>query len=137
MKCEAHPSEDAVGICKSCGRGACAVCTVVFDGFIHCKACVEAGRTHASKTPPVVFLAPPPWVRPRYPPPWYTKGGTRVALYAVSLLPAVGIVIGLVLIANRRRPAVLMGRRCLALGVLGAVLSCPIAAIGFYFLSVL
>ena len=138
MRCEAHPSEDAVGTCKSCGRGVCVVCKVVYDGIIHCKLCVEAGRIHPSKEPPVVFPAPPPiWIPPRLPPPWYTKGGARIALFAVSLLPAVGIVIGLVLISTRRRQAVLMGRRCLGLGVLGAALACPLAALGFYLISVL
>ncbi|HLF07279.1 MAG TPA: hypothetical protein VI893_08930 [Thermoplasmata archaeon] len=50
MRCEAHPEEEAVGTCKSCGRGVCTVCKVVFNGIIHCKACVEAGRISGGGT---------------------------------------------------------------------------------------
>ena len=44
MKCEVHPDQDALGTCVSCGRGVCAICKVNYQGTMHCKQCVEAGR---------------------------------------------------------------------------------------------
>jgi len=44
MKCEMHPEQDALGTCVSCGRGVCAICKVNYQGLMHCKQCLEAGR---------------------------------------------------------------------------------------------
>jgi len=44
MKCEMHPDQDALGTCVSCGRGVCAICKVNYQGLMHCKQCLEAGR---------------------------------------------------------------------------------------------
>ena len=37
MKCFYHPSADAVGLCKHCQRGLCAVCGAERDGGLACK----------------------------------------------------------------------------------------------------
>ncbi|MEM2119209.1 MAG: hypothetical protein QW840_03680 [Candidatus Bathyarchaeia archaeon] len=42
MKCYLHPKEDAVAVCKSCGKGVCSNCVIEVGGISYCKACVEA-----------------------------------------------------------------------------------------------
>lgn len=37
MKCFIHKNEDAVGICKSCGKGICMQCTTELINGISCK----------------------------------------------------------------------------------------------------
>ena len=44
MKCDKHPDTEAVGTCKSCGRGICQDCKVSMNNVLHCKACVESGN---------------------------------------------------------------------------------------------
>jgi hypothetical protein len=44
MRCDVHPSSDAVGTCVYCGRGVCDQCKVRLYDKVHCKECVEAGR---------------------------------------------------------------------------------------------
>jgi len=44
VKCYVHLSEDAVGICKVCGRGVCQKCAVIVAETVHCKTCAETGR---------------------------------------------------------------------------------------------
>jgi len=47
MKCWSHPEQDAVAICKSCGKGVCKDCVVDVRGDSYCKACIESGRVVA------------------------------------------------------------------------------------------
>jgi len=49
LKCRDHPTEDAVAICKICGRGVCDNCLVTIANNSYCKECVEAGRVTAPK----------------------------------------------------------------------------------------
>ena len=42
MKCYVHPKEDAVAVCKSCGKGVCSNCAVEINGIAYCKTCVES-----------------------------------------------------------------------------------------------
>lgn len=44
MKCFNHPKEDAIAVCKSCGKGVCKECAVILAGDSYCKTCVETGR---------------------------------------------------------------------------------------------
>lgn len=48
MKCYAHPKEDAVAVCKSCGKGICGICAVELGGVAYCKTCVESGAVNRS-----------------------------------------------------------------------------------------
>jgi len=48
MKCFNHPEEDAVGVCKSCGKGVCQECAVIIAGGNYCKTCLETGRVKAT-----------------------------------------------------------------------------------------
>jgi len=41
MKCFRHHSEDAVGICKSCGKGVCPKCTTELTNGLACKDSCE------------------------------------------------------------------------------------------------
>jgi hypothetical protein len=60
MKCYYHPKEDAVAVCKSCGKGVCKDCAIVLSGDSHCKTCVEEGRVRvASVAFPQQQLAEP------------------------------------------------------------------------------
>ena len=56
MKCFTHPKEDAVAICKSCGKGVCQECAVIVADESYCKRCVETGRAK----PQPVQVSPPP-----------------------------------------------------------------------------
>lgn len=42
MKCYYHPKDDAVAVCKICGKGVCADCAVEIGGIAYCKTCVES-----------------------------------------------------------------------------------------------
>jgi hypothetical protein len=73
MKCEVHPDQDALGTCVSCGRGVCAICKVNYQGTIHCKQCVEAGRIGGMRQPfgapmyyPYGYGMPYPYPYPYY-----------------------------------------------------------------------
>lgn len=41
MRCFSHEGEEAVGICKSCGRGICAACAVDLGKGLACRARCE------------------------------------------------------------------------------------------------
>lgn len=56
MKCYNHPKEDALAVCKICGKGVCDNCLITIANNSYCKACVEAGRI---KVPTVEAPAPP------------------------------------------------------------------------------
>jgi len=43
MRCYYHPIEDAVAICKICGKGICSSCLVTIARNCYCKSCVETG----------------------------------------------------------------------------------------------
>jgi hypothetical protein len=43
MRCYYHPIEDAVAVCKTCGKGVCSSCLVTIANNSYCKQCVEAG----------------------------------------------------------------------------------------------
>jgi len=47
LKCRDHPTEDAVAVCKICGRGVCTNCLITIANNSYCKGCVEAGRVKA------------------------------------------------------------------------------------------
>jgi hypothetical protein len=47
MKCWIHPEQDAVAVCKSCGKGVCKDCVVDVRGDSYCKTCIESGRVVA------------------------------------------------------------------------------------------
>lgn len=51
MQCDNHPDKDAIGACVSCGKGVCSLCKISFDGLIHCRQCVEAGRVKRRPRP--------------------------------------------------------------------------------------
>jgi hypothetical protein len=46
MKCYYHPKEDAIAVCKACGKGVCHDCLVTVSGDSYCKQCVETGRAN-------------------------------------------------------------------------------------------
>jgi len=48
MKCYVHPKEDAVAVCKSCGKGVCSNCAVEINGVAYCKTCVESKAVAAT-----------------------------------------------------------------------------------------
>ncbi len=41
MKCYVHPNEEAVAICKSCGKGLCKDCNIDIQMKSYCKNCVS------------------------------------------------------------------------------------------------
>jgi len=61
MKCFNHPKEDAVAVCRTCGKGVCRECTVIVAGDSYCKTCVETGRVKV----PIVQVPTPPVEVPR------------------------------------------------------------------------
>lgn len=45
MKCFHHPSDDAVGLCKACGKGVCRACAVdLGEGLACANSCEVAAR---------------------------------------------------------------------------------------------
>lgn len=62
MKCYYHIKEDAIAVCKSCGRAVCSNCLVSISGNSYCKECVEAGRVQLQpvKTSPMIKPMPTP-----------------------------------------------------------------------------
>jgi hypothetical protein len=44
MKCYYHPTQEALAVCKSCGKGICQNCLVEISNTSYCKTCVEQGR---------------------------------------------------------------------------------------------
>lgn len=41
MKCWHHPAEDAVGVCRHCGRGLCPECAVELERWLACRGRCE------------------------------------------------------------------------------------------------
>ncbi|HEX6962329.1 MAG TPA: hypothetical protein VF175_10710 [Lacipirellula sp.] len=41
MRCFRHPTNDAVGVCKNCGRGVCPQCAAEVDDSLACKGRCE------------------------------------------------------------------------------------------------
>jgi hypothetical protein len=58
MKCYVHPNEDAVAICKNCGKGVCSDCAIEIRGTAYCKTCVESNLVPT--TPRVIQTAMTP-----------------------------------------------------------------------------
>jgi len=86
MKCFYHPKEDALAICKSCGRGVCQQCLVILAGDSYCKACVETGRVKAPTVPvpiPPVAAPRPSGVPSRAP---FIVGGVGTIISGVAAL---------------------------------------------------
>lgn len=48
MKCFVHQDEDAVAVCKICGKGACNNCAIILSGDSYCKTCLETGRVRTT-----------------------------------------------------------------------------------------
>lgn len=42
MECFAHPDSGAVGVCKSCGKGACRLCAIPVTRGLDCSAKITA-----------------------------------------------------------------------------------------------
>src|SRR5687768_18307071 len=42
MRCFNHPSNDAAGVCRNCGRGLCSDCIVFAEDAVACKGACEA-----------------------------------------------------------------------------------------------
>ena len=61
MKCFIHPRDDAVAICKICGKAMCPNCLITLAGDSYCKSCVEAGRVQfPTAAVPTPIAAPTP-----------------------------------------------------------------------------
>ena len=45
MKCYVHQNDDAVAVCKSCGKGVCNDCAIIISGNSYCKTCIESKGT--------------------------------------------------------------------------------------------
>ena len=58
MKCYSHPKEDAVAVCKICGKGVCNNCLITIASISYCKSCVEAGRVKLPIAPTVAVPKP-------------------------------------------------------------------------------
>lgn len=59
MKCYAHDEKDAVGQCKTCGKGICKNCAVEVSKQLYCRNCAAAGTTSNSgstKKDPMIAL---------------------------------------------------------------------------------
>ena len=106
------------------------VCKVVYDGIIHCKACVEAGRiskTPALAPPPSPVFAPPPAHYPYTPPrprDLELTPGTRVLLYLLSVIPVLGLIIGLIYASSSDRDSKSVGGNCLVIGLVSTIFGC-------------
>jgi len=67
LKCRDHPTEDAVAVCKICGRGVCNNCLITIANNSYCRECVEAGRVKAptaevpAQVMPTVILSKTPF----------------------------------------------------------------------------
>ncbi len=84
MKCYYHPKEDAVAICKSCGRGACQECTVIVSGNSYCKTCVALSRVPAptaQPSTPTISMARPTGMHSRSP---FIVGAIGVIISSVT-----------------------------------------------------
>ena len=53
LKCWVHPDIDAIGVCKSCGKGVCKECALTIRNETYCKTCVEASEVSVGKLKPV------------------------------------------------------------------------------------
>jgi len=87
MKCWVHPEEDAVAFCKTCGKGVCQDCLVVFGGDNYCKTCIESGRVVAvvpSPEPTVAESVPVPKARPSRA--FFVVGGVGCVVIAIAAI---------------------------------------------------
>ena len=75
MKCWVHSKQNAVALCKVCGKGVCQDCLVVLGGDNYCKACIESGRVA------VVAPSPEPSVAESVP---MSKGTPSKAFFVVG-----------------------------------------------------
>jgi hypothetical protein len=44
MRCQIHPTEEAIAVCKSCGKGLCQNCNIDVNKISYCKNCIETGK---------------------------------------------------------------------------------------------
>ena len=49
MRCFYHEDREAIGTCKSCGRGLCGGCTVEVPKGLECRGCYESSRSLVKK----------------------------------------------------------------------------------------
>lgn len=83
MKCYVHPKEDAIAVCKACGKGVCSDCVIILAGNSYCKTCVEAGRIKAP-TVEIPAVAPTPGGIPSRTP--FIVGGIGAIISGVAAL---------------------------------------------------
>jgi hypothetical protein len=50
-------------------------------------------------------------------------------MYLLALVPLAGIIIGVAMIGTRHPAAILVGRRCIAVGMAGIIVVCPLLLI--------
>jgi hypothetical protein len=97
----------------------------MYDGIVHCRACVGSGKivrppSVAGPTAPPTFVYAPP-LPPRGP---HITSGTRVLLYLLSVIPILGIIIGLIYAAAADRESRNVGGNCLVIGIVTTVVGC-------------
>ncbi len=86
MKCFNHPKEDAVAVCKSCGKGVCRECAIIVTGESYCKTCVETGKVKALTVQvptPQVAMPMPSGIPSRSP---FIVGGVGAIISGVAAL---------------------------------------------------
>jgi len=87
MKCWVHPKEDAVAVCKSCGKGVCQNCAISISGDLYCKSCVESGRIVIR--PPTAPIEAEPMPSPKGVPirALFIIGGVGSVLTTIATIP--------------------------------------------------
>jgi hypothetical protein len=92
VKCFHHPTDDAVGLCKACGKGVCRVCAVdLGEGLACADSCEVAARDlimqirvsrEALKSTPAVYKTQSTV--------GFLAGGTFLGIGAMTLLTPIG-----------------------------------------------
>jgi TM2 domain-containing membrane protein YozV len=44
MNCYLHPTNEAIGVCTSCGKSICKECAVELQGKMICRECLQTGK---------------------------------------------------------------------------------------------
>ena len=91
MKCYNHPTEEAVAVCKGCGKGLCQNCSVQVSQVSYCKTCIEGGRVQMQYTQ---YPQAPSQMPPQYSAPYGGYGSPNVPNFkALFEKGATGLVI--------------------------------------------
>jgi hypothetical protein len=92
MNCAVHPSVEATGYCRNCGKPMCSVCTRQVRDVLYCEDCL-AGVMGLAPVQPFAAVESRPTPAPLPPAPSPTKSSSSPAVaFFLGLVPGLGAI---------------------------------------------